>query len=713
MTISSGSFPPVSLPEASSASVQLATFTDTNTSDTAADFSAIIGWGDTTASTGTVTGGNGTFTVSGSHAYADERAFAASVTLTDPSQTTHYFTELGTITVTDADALTAQATTIVAPVGASFNANLATFGDTNTANAAGDFTATIDWGDAIVSAGTVSSANGAFTVSGTHTYASPGAYPVQVTLSDDPPSTATAQATTTAEVDTIQVTSNVGPVDEGVITNGVIGTIQDSAPGVSAGDFTATVDWGDGTTESASVTGSAGSFQISTPQSTHFYADEATDTATITVGDPAGNTVGSASNQVTINEGDVLSGHSTPFEVQVGETFSRPLVTFTDTDTANDNPADFTVSIDWDDGTPVTAGTITGGNGAFTVSGSHTFAAGGQYEVHVFNITDDTPGTAVSGDIVTVNVNAFPFDLNGDAVSDFVFQNNGAVTPSAAGTPQVWLWNGTAVTSQVTFPDPGASWHVVASRDLNGDGTADLVWQDAGGTPGIWLMNGTTPIAEVGLGNPGPSWHLVAAGDAKGDVNNVGKADLIWQSTDGTLGVWLMNGTKVLTEAGLANPGPNWQVVGAADYNGDGNDDILLQDKNTGNLMVDLMNGTAIGSTTTIAVGDPSWHAVSTGTFNGQAEIAWQNSNGAVGLWLMNGTAPVAEAGLGSPGAGWQLVSVDHFTATNGQADLLFQNTNGAAMLWEMNGTSIAATVNLPNPGAGWQSVNGHPFAVG
>jgi len=80
-----------------------------------------------------------------------------------------------------------------------------------------------------------------------------------------------------------------------------------------------------------------------------------------------------------------------------------------------------------------------------------------------------------------------------------------------------------------------------------------------------------------------------------------------------------------------------------------------------------------------------------------------------VGMWLMNGTTPVAEAGLGNPGAGWQLISVDHFTP-NGQADLLFQNTSGAMMLWEMNGTSVATTLNLPNPGAGWQSENGHPI---
>jgi FG-GAP-like repeat len=196
-------------------------------------------------------------------------------------------------------------------------------------------------------------------------------------------------------------------------------------------------------------------------------------------------------------------------------------------------------------------------------------------------------------------------------------------------------------------------------------------------------------------------------------VNGDGKADLIWQDVSGTLGVWEMNGTTPIAEGGIGNPGANWKVIGAADFNGDSRDDILLQNSATGNQMIDLMNGTSITSTVSITVGDPSWHAVSTGVFNGVTEIAWQNTNGTVGLWLMNGTALAAQVGLSNPGAGWELVSMDHFTP-NGQADLLFQNGNtGAMQLWETNATSIVAEVNLPNPGAGWILQNGHPFASG
>jgi FG-GAP-like repeat len=295
------------------------------------------------------------------------------------------------------------------------------------------------------------------------------------------------------------------------------------------------------------------------------------------------------------------------------------------------------------------------------------------------------------------------YDFNGDAISDLAFQNEASNGGANVGTPQIWLWNGTAVTSQTTLTNPGAAWHIVAARDVNGDGKSDLIWQAANGQPGIWLMNGATPTAEVGFANPGADWHLIAAGDLNAD----GHADLIWQDNNGTLGVWLMNGTTPIAEAAIGNPGANWTVVGAADFNHDGRDDILLQDKTTGNLMVDEMNGTTVTSSVTINLGDPSWHAVSTGAFNGVTEIAFQNSNGTPGIWLMNGTTPTAEAALTNPGTDWKLISMDHFTA-NGQADLLFQNTDGAMGLWELNGTKIVAEMALPDPGGGIESVNGN-----
>ena len=53
-------------------------------------------------------------------------------------------------------------------------------------------------------------------------------------------------------------------------------------------------------------------------------------------------------------------------------------------------------------------------------------------------------------------------------------------------------------------------------------------------------MNGTSFIGGGGLGNPGPSWHVAGTGDFNGD----GKADILWQNDDGTPAIWLMNGNS-------------------------------------------------------------------------------------------------------------------------------------------------------------------------
>jgi hypothetical protein len=47
--------------------------------------------------------------------------------------------------------------------------------------------------------------------------------------------------------------------------------------------------------------------------------------------------------------------------------------------------------------------------------------------------------------------------------------------------------------------------------DFNGDGKADILWQNDNGTPYIWEVNGTTVIGG-GMPanyNPGADWHLI------------------------------------------------------------------------------------------------------------------------------------------------------------------------------------------------------------
>jgi hypothetical protein len=178
----------------------VATFTDTNTSDTASSFAATIKWHDGPPTSGTVTGSNGRFTVAGGHTYADEGSFPLGVTITNRANNTSVPLSSGTVAVAEGDVLTAHPLSFTANPGQAFSGKVATFTDRNRSNVASDFSAMISWGDGTTTAGTVSGGSGTFTVSGNHTYTAAGTDTVMVTLSDDGSGTAAATAKSTAKL---------------------------------------------------------------------------------------------------------------------------------------------------------------------------------------------------------------------------------------------------------------------------------------------------------------------------------------------------------------------------------------------------------------------------------------------------------------------------------------------------------------------------------
>src|SRR5690348_7453693 len=152
----------------------VATFTDPSTSATPSEYSASIDWGDgSTPDAGVVTASSGLFSVSGTHAYAEEGSFPVTVTITDLDTTTNGATANSTANVGDAALALTCASSSTSPT--SFNGNVASVTDANSNATAADFTATISWGDGSTSKGSVSgSTGGPFTVSGSHNYSATG-----------------------------------------------------------------------------------------------------------------------------------------------------------------------------------------------------------------------------------------------------------------------------------------------------------------------------------------------------------------------------------------------------------------------------------------------------------------------------------------------------------------------------------------------------------
>ncbi|HLX99048.1 MAG TPA: FG-GAP-like repeat-containing protein [Roseiarcus sp.] len=250
-------------------------------------------------------------------------------------------------------------------------------------------------------------------------------------------------------------------------------------------------------------------------------------------------------------------------------------------------------------------------------------------------------------------------DFNGDGHADILLQN------ASNGQAAIWEMNGTNVIGGGAVSSiPGPSWHAIGTGDFNGDGLADILWRNAStGQVAVWEMNGATQIpggSSVLPSNPGPGWNAVGTGDFNGD----GHADILFQNaSSGQCVVWEMNGTSVIGGGAVSvNAGPSWKAIGTGDFNDDGHSDILFQNPSTGQAAIWEMNGTnVIGGGTVSSNPGSSWHAIGTSDFNGDgfSDILWQNVSGQVAIWEMNGTTQIpggSQALASNPGPSWHAI---------------------------------------------------------
>jgi WD40 repeat protein len=230
-------------------------------------------------------------------------------------------------------------------------------------------------------------------------------------------------------------------------------------------------------------------------------------------------------------------------------------------------------------------------------------------------------------------------DFSGDGKADILWRNDN-------GTVAIWQMDGTQIAAGVVVANPDVaptSWHIQATADFGGDGKDDILWRNNDGTVAIWQMNGTQIAATAVIATPVQTpndWHIQGTGDFNGD----GKDDILWRNNDGTVAAWQMNGMQIAATAIVAGPAfapTDWHVQGVGDFNGDGKDDILLR-HNDGTVGIWLMNGTQIAASAIIATpaqAPNDWHIEDVLDVNGdgKSDILWRNDNGSVATWQMNG----------------------------------------------------------------------------
>ena len=372
--------------------------------------------------------------------------------------------------------------------GLSADITVATFLDLDPNVVATDFTATISWGDGTTTAGTIVDQSGTFDVDGTHIYKEEGKYTVGVTIKDVGGSTATT--TSNAKVVDAPLTASGASIKgvEGSSTGtAAIATFTDADPYASASDFTATIDWGDGTTTAGSVVAHNGTFEV---DGAHTYKDEGKYSVGVSIKDVGGSTA-SAKSTATIADADVLAGKGLSLQAHVGQNLKDVVVaTFNDTYTGN-VASDFTATINWGDGV-TSAGVVSDVAGKISVAGSHTYEKSGHDTVTV-TLRDDPPGTASATATSKVTVPSAKLRIkpvDGDNVINY------AEAHSSHGVLITGSEKGLVVgeTFNVTVTDHGLSKTYTAGVGDKGSWSATMPMADA-----VKLANGTANVtAQIG-----------------------------------------------------------------------------------------------------------------------------------------------------------------------------------------------------------------------
>jgi hypothetical protein len=146
--------------------------------------------------------------------------------------------------------------------GAPFNGAVARL-SAGEASHVGDFTATIAWGDGITSAGSLTSdPNGGFLVNGGHTYAEDGAYTLAVSVTEIGGPTAAGSESVIVRDAALHALGESGPFRSATFS-GVVATFTDDDPNGVTSDYSAMIDWGDGSNSIGIVGNGQGGFTVS------------------------------------------------------------------------------------------------------------------------------------------------------------------------------------------------------------------------------------------------------------------------------------------------------------------------------------------------------------------------------------------------------------------------------------------------------------------
>ena len=594
---------------ASTGSVLVAHFTDGNPDGLIGSYTATIDWGDgSSTSTGTiVSDGNGGYNVYGTHTYSTAAYYDMSVLIGDGGTSTTTADSVAEVShgVINATAVNISGTEGTAIAGSTVVAN---FTDTNLSAIASGFSATINWGDGNSSSGTiVSDGNGGFNVEGGHTYLHAGSDNMTVSISGY---SGSAQATPTATIGNAALSSTAKPINsvEGATFSGVVGSFGDANASASASDFTATIDWGDGTSTSAGTiafNAGTGKFDVS---GTHVYATPGNYTTTLSILGAGGGTT-SAQGLADAEDG-TINPSAVTIHATEGASFSGTVASFTDQDVSAPI-GNYSATINWGDGSSTESGTLVSlGSGSFDITGTHTWASPGNRSVSVtINDTYGSSATISSSAIVgTANLSATGVNIStteGTALTNVevaTFTDANPLTTASEFSATI-TWGDGSSSAGTVVADQSGGFDVLGTHTYNhaGSKTMSIAVTYSGGANTSAGATATVANATLGI-TPG----TVSGIEGQSIVSNVASftdANANASATDFTATIDWGDGT---TSVGAINSNDNggFDVLGAHTYHHAGAPTVTITITGNGGGTVSTQITAAIANATLTPTGE-------------------------------------------------------------------------------------------------------------
>jgi VCBS repeat protein len=185
-------------------------------------------------------------------------------------------------------------------------------------------------------------------------------------------------------------------------------------------------------------------------------------------------------------------------------------------------------------------------------------------------------------------------DFDGDGQTDVLLWN------SSTGEIYIWYMRGLEVQSKVRLAERIPDRFPVSVHDFDLDGSPDVLWQGKGGDIIATIVRGGRIVdkLQVSVTTPGPAELWLVKGS--GDVDFDGDHDLIVEKAQfgppspnadqgKVIGIVRMQKTNGVVEPLAIQPDFNWKVGAVADYDRDGDVDILWENDALGSTAVWVM----------------------------------------------------------------------------------------------------------------------------